>query len=185
MGLLSACSTNETQPETTPVVTAGNDAASAAGRVPGYCGPGDWLGEKPAIADSEIKEEKKFDVVILGGGHSGLGAALGAVDEGASVAVIEQQAWGAFVDLENTGANMGGWFGEDIGHVNSQFLVNEVSVLTIPEKLLPNSVCVLTDAAIRISSVVLFRIPERCSTGTRKFTIYTKKNERRMTAKSS
>lgn len=124
MGLLSACSTNETQPETTPVVTVGNDAASAAGRVPGYCGPGDWLGEKPVIADSEIKEEKKFDVVILGGGHSGLGAALGAVDEGASVAVIEQQAWGAFVDLENTGANMGGWFGEDIGHVNSQFLIN-------------------------------------------------------------
>ena len=60
MGLLSACSTNETQPETTPVVTAGNDAASAAGRVPGYCGPGDWLGEKPAIADSEIKEEKNL-----------------------------------------------------------------------------------------------------------------------------
>ena len=79
MGLLSACSTNEMQPESTSVVTANSGSAAADGRVPGYCGPGDWLGEKPVVADSEIKEEKTFDVVILGGGHSGLGAALGTV----------------------------------------------------------------------------------------------------------
>ena len=62
--------------------------------------------------------------MVLGGGHSGLMAALGAVDEGCTVAVVEQQPWGAFVDLEGTGANMGGWYGEDIGHVNSQFLID-------------------------------------------------------------
>ena len=101
------------EPEATPVT----------GRVPGYCGPGDWLGEAPA--DPETYEDAgTYDVIVLGGGHSGIGAAFGAVDEGATVAVIEKQAWGNFVDLEGTGANMGGWYGEDIGHVNSQFLID-------------------------------------------------------------
>ena len=98
-------------------------AAPVTGRVPGYCGPGDWLGEAPADPDS-YEDAGTFDVVILGGGHAGIGAAFGAVDEGSTVAVIEKQPWGNFVDLEGTGTNMGGWYGEDIGHVNSQFLID-------------------------------------------------------------
>ena len=99
------------------------EAAPVTGRVPGYCGPGDWLGEAPA--DPETYEDAgTYDVIVLGGGHAGIGAAFGAVDEGATVAVIEKQPWGNFVDLEGTGANMGGWYGEDIGHVNSQFLID-------------------------------------------------------------
>ena len=99
------------------------EAAPVTGRVPGYCGPGDWLGEAPA--DPETYEDAgTYDVVILGGGHSGIGAAFGAVDEGATVAVVEKQAWSSFVDLDGTGANMGGWYGEDIGHVNSRFLID-------------------------------------------------------------
>jgi hypothetical protein len=102
----------------------GGGAASATDRVSGYCGPGDWLGAPPEIPESDIEAAGDFDVVILGSGHSGIGAVFSAVDENLKVAVVEQQPWSAFVDLENTGANMGGWYGEDIGHVNSQFLIN-------------------------------------------------------------
>ena len=50
-------------------------------------------------------------------------AACGAVDEGATVAVVEMQPWSSYVDLDGSGTNMAGWYGEDIGHVNSQFLI--------------------------------------------------------------
>ncbi len=99
------------------------EAKPVTGRVPGYCGPGDWLGEAPADPE-QYEDAGTYDVIVLGGGHSGVGAAFAAVDEGATVAVIEKQPWGNFVDLEGTGANMGGWYGEDIGHVNSQFLID-------------------------------------------------------------
>ncbi|WP_270299721.1 FAD-binding protein, partial [Eggerthella sinensis] len=86
---------------------------------------GDWLGAAPEIADGDIVDEKTFDVVVFGGGHAGLMAACGAVDEGATVAVIEMQPWTSYVDEENTsGTNLAGWYGEDVGHVNSQFLID-------------------------------------------------------------
>ena len=110
--IAQATGTEVEKPETTEVT----------GRVPGYCGPGDWLGEAPADPD-KYEDAGTYDVVIVGGGHAGVGAAFGAVDEGATVAVIEKQAWGNFVDLDGTGANMGGWYGEDIGHVNSKLLI--------------------------------------------------------------
>jgi len=98
-------------------------APEVTGRVPGYAGPGDWLGTAPA--DPETYEDAgTYDVIVLGGGHSGVGASFAVVDEGCTVAVVEKQAWGNFVDLEGTGSNMGGWYGEDIGHVNSQFLID-------------------------------------------------------------
>ena len=123
---LTGCSPQQSAAD---VQASGGEGSSSAGsdRVSGYCGPGDWLGEAPAIADGDIAEEKTFDVVVLGGGHSGLMAACGAVDEGSTVAVIEQQPWGSFVDLDGTGANMGGWYGEDIGHVNSDILIERGS----------------------------------------------------------
>ena len=107
-----ATGTEVEKPEATPVT----------GRVEGYCGPGDWLGEAPADPET-YTDAGTYDVVILGGGHAGIGAAFAAVDEGATVAVVEKQPWGNFVDLEGTGANMGGWYGEDIGHVNSKLLI--------------------------------------------------------------
>lgn len=119
-GFLAACSSNtggDENEDTEPSTTA------AAERVEGYCGLGDWLGEVPAIADSDITETIDVDVVILGNGHSGVGAAMGATDEGLTVAVIEQQPWSAYVNETGDGANMAGWYGEDIGHVNSEFLI--------------------------------------------------------------
>ena len=60
------------------------------------CGPGDWLGAPPTVDDADIVDEKTFDVVVFGGGHAGLMAACGAVDEGATVAVIEMQPWSSY-----------------------------------------------------------------------------------------
>jgi len=55
-------------------------------------------------------------VLVLGGGHAGLLAALGASDNGAKVAVIEKQ------DEKTMNSEMGR-YGEDIGHVNSKWLI--------------------------------------------------------------
>lgn len=113
------------QPDVQVTGAAANNVNLAQGRIPGYCSSIDWLGKAPVIADADITETIETDVVVVGGGHSGLLAALGAVDEGAKVAVIETQPWSAFVDINNSGANMGGWYGEDIGHVNSQWLLDQ------------------------------------------------------------
>lgn len=52
----------------------------------------DWLGEAPVIDESEIKETIEADIVVMGGGNAGCMCAFSAVEEGASVAVIESQA---------------------------------------------------------------------------------------------
>jgi hypothetical protein len=86
-------------------------------RVAGYCGEGDWLGAAPVIPDADIARSIEVDVLVLGGGHAGLMAALGASDNGAKVAVIEKQA-------EKVFDGYWGRVGEDIGHVNSKWLIN-------------------------------------------------------------
>ena len=91
--------------------------ASPSGRVAGYCGEGDWLGAPPVISDADIAKTIEVDVLVVGGGHAGLMAALGASDKGAKVAVIEKQAEKAFDGYY-------GRVGEDIGHVNSKWLIN-------------------------------------------------------------
>lgn len=90
---------------------------SSSNRVTGYCGEGDWLGTTHVIPDSDISKNVDVDVLVLGGGHAGLLAALGASDNGAKVAVIEKQD-------ENTMNGEMGRYGEDIGHVNSKWLIN-------------------------------------------------------------
>ena len=52
----------------------------------------------------------EVDVLVLGGGHAGLMAALGDSNNGAKVAVVEKQKRKAFDDYR-------GRIGEDIGHV--------------------------------------------------------------------
>lgn len=91
--------------------------ASPSNRVAGYCGEGDWLGTPPVIPEADITKAVDVDVLVIGGGHAGLLAALGASDKGAKVAVIEKQAEKAF-------DTYWGRLGEDIGHVNSRWLIN-------------------------------------------------------------
>jgi succinate dehydrogenase/fumarate reductase flavoprotein subunit len=91
-------------------------AASQSGRVIGYCGEGDWLGAAPVIPDADVAKNVDVDVLVLGGGHAGLLAALGASDNGAKVAVVEALAEKAF-------DTYWGRVGEDIGHVNSKWLI--------------------------------------------------------------
>jgi hypothetical protein len=92
--------------------------ATPSKRVAGYCGEGDWLGTPPVIPDSGIKKTIDVDVLVLGGGHAGVLAALGASDKGAKVAVIER--------MDEAGFAKDSWhfLGEDIGHVNSRWLIN-------------------------------------------------------------
>ena len=83
-------------------------AAKADGRVFGYSGPGDWLGEAPAF--DKVDSEVDCDVCVVGLGHAGVAAVLGAAEKGAKVVGIESQTEDNFA-----------WYGEDIGAWNSQF----------------------------------------------------------------
>ncbi len=89
-----------------------SDTAAAAGARPfGYMCDEDWLGSAPQIDPSQIKETITVDVVVVGGGHAGTQAALGAAQEGASVAVIESHKDGEIV-----------YRGDDICSYNSKLL---------------------------------------------------------------
>jgi hypothetical protein len=75
--------------------------------------PEDWLGKAPVIPESEIAEEATVDVVVLGGGHAGTQAALGAAQKGATVAVVERQSKAHYM-----------YYGDDICSYNSKFMIN-------------------------------------------------------------
>ncbi len=82
----------------------------AEGRVWGYSGPGDWLGQAPVI--TEIDHEIDVDVAVVGSGHAGVQAALAAAEKGAKVAVLEKQAEDTFT-----------WYGEDFAAFNSKLAI--------------------------------------------------------------
>ncbi|WP_448911091.1 FAD-dependent oxidoreductase, partial [Holdemania massiliensis] len=103
-GLLAGCSSESTTPSATPDAPT---ASAPAGRITGYSGPGDWLGEAPVITD--YAEEIDVDVVVVGGGHAGVQAALAAAGSGMKVAVLERMEEDMFT-----------WYGEDIGAFNSK-----------------------------------------------------------------
>ncbi len=69
--------------------------------------PSDWLGEAPAIAESDITEELETEVLIVGCGTGGWIATMTAAEEGAKVLVLEKRE-------TPTGIR------EDIGGINSR-----------------------------------------------------------------
>lgn len=51
----------------------------------------DWLGEEPKIAEDQVVASHDAEVIVVGGGTSGLFAACAAVEEGASCILVEKQ----------------------------------------------------------------------------------------------
>lgn len=112
--MLAACSPSASSSSSSSSNGGSSTAAAATAEDgSGYVGgSSSWLGDAPEIADSDIKETVECDVVVCGGGHAGIQAALAAAEGGAKVCVIEKSP-------EDTRKVKG----EDIGHVNSQFLI--------------------------------------------------------------
>lgn len=74
----------------------------------------DWLGTPPEISDDEVTATFDGDIIVCGGGNSGIQAALAAAEGGAKVHVLESSAE-EFRRVK----------GRDVGHVNSQWLINQ------------------------------------------------------------
>ncbi len=83
-------------------------------RVWGYSGPGDWLGTAPVVSDAEISRTIDCDVAVIGLGHAGVQAVLGAAEKGAKVIGVEKHP----IDTHS-------WFGEDFGCWNSKVQVEQ------------------------------------------------------------
>lgn len=90
-------------------IEAARAAAKAEGRTFGYAGAGDWLGEPDQV--TVAREVDDFDVVVIGGGHSGVQAALAATEAGAKVALCEKNFAMTFL-------------GEDVAAWNAQFNID-------------------------------------------------------------
>ena len=52
----------------------------------------DWLGEAPVVDDADIVNELEADILVIGGGHSGICCARKAAELGKSVIVMEKMA---------------------------------------------------------------------------------------------
>lgn len=50
----------------------------------------DWLGSAPEFADSDIDEELKADIIVVGGGIAGVSAARAAAEDGSTVILFEK-----------------------------------------------------------------------------------------------
>lgn len=73
--------------------TAGSDqAGSVAGSTGRATYKPAWLGDAPVIDESQIAQTVESDVVVVGGGNAGSMCAFAAVENGATVSVIESQA---------------------------------------------------------------------------------------------
>ena len=93
--------------ESVQIPVADPNSDSGAARVKGYSGPGDWLGEAPALTPDETQD---VELVIVGMGHAGTQAVLTAMQSGAKNVVV----------LEKQGADIFDWYGEDIGAYNTK-----------------------------------------------------------------
>lgn len=109
-GILGGCSPSEQ----TPSSDGGKTAASNAPESVSFSAQHPWLGEKPEIDSADIAETVDTEIVIVGGGNSGLPCALAAVDGGAKVVVLETQPQDSM-----------SWYGmADIATLNSDFMTS-------------------------------------------------------------
>jgi succinate dehydrogenase/fumarate reductase flavoprotein subunit len=94
---------------------AGSGSLASAGTAPVHTAVPYWLGDAPAISDSEISETIETEILVIGGGNSGLPLACTAAEAGAKVAVIEEQ-----------GKDTISYYGmSDFATVNSEFMLSQ------------------------------------------------------------
>ncbi len=87
VGVLSGC--KPTVVEETPETT---DQTSEVVQETTCIDTKEWLGSAPGITDEQCDSTKTADVIIVGAGVAGISAARSALEEGASVIVVEQSA---------------------------------------------------------------------------------------------
>ena len=66
------------------------DTKKADGAAEGQNAAADWLGTAPEIAESDIKETKECDLLIVGAGNGGMAAAAYAADKGVDFMICEK-----------------------------------------------------------------------------------------------
>ena len=102
----------------------------------------DWLGEEPAIADSDIKAEYECDVLVIGAGTSGSFAACAAVEEGTKTILIERfnhdMASGIRDTLAACGSKQQIADGDDVDK-ETPFAISATGVRVIPAAVSPSS----------------------------------------------
>lgn len=102
-------------------------SASSASTV-GFDGTGalPWLGEAPAIADTDVSEEIDADVVIVGLGCAGVPAARAAVEAGAKVVCLEASSKlnSAASDMAIFGGQTQAIWGRGDGFLDKKMIVN-------------------------------------------------------------
>jgi hypothetical protein len=102
LGALVACQPNSTDGSTGGGAAGGNGGTTAGNTA-------DWLGEKPVVAEADIKQTVDTTLLVIGGGNSGVLAARKAADLGMKVVVMEKQPEDVWAPI-----------GCDVGTVNSQ-----------------------------------------------------------------
>lgn len=88
----------------------------------------DWLGEAPAISDSDCVETVDTDVLVIGAGTSGYFAACAAAENGARTLLIEKAASGNGVRSSAIGA-VNSRFQQEVGEagaINPMEIVNDM-----------------------------------------------------------
>ena len=87
---LTGCAPNSAAPAAEAGADSTGSLTATSGTV-GYDGTGElpWLGEAPAIDDSQVEEELSADVVVVGLGAAGVPAARAAAEAGAKVVCLE------------------------------------------------------------------------------------------------